>query len=264
MNFSNVKVPKMPGGGSISALIKLGVVAGIGVYGVANSLYNVDGGYRAIVFNRIIGVKEKGLPIFGYQMRSEQGGGGGTTERRRQGRGREETHEEMHQHTTSELLSNVRDFNEALAATRARGRSESLDLLARLGLLSSHKDHREFAVVRECIRRKLETVCSSTIIEPKKALRKIRRVQHLYARLTGTLRKEDDEFHIWSSLHPTPVCGHPMEEARVLISETEMFDRGMYAGPVGWFGGSESEFAVGIRSALVGKIARSIKNQYYY
>ncbi|ONK59320.1 uncharacterized protein A4U43_C08F5230 [Asparagus officinalis] len=27
----------------------------------------------------------------------------------------------------------------------------------------------------------------------------------------------------------------------------------MYAGPVGWFGGNESEFAVGIRSALVGK-----------
>ncbi|KAH0448897.1 hypothetical protein IEQ34_022697 [Dendrobium chrysotoxum] len=27
----------------------------------------------------------------------------------------------------------------------------------------------------------------------------------------------------------------------------------MYAGPVGWFGGSESEFAVGIRSALVGQ-----------
>lgn len=33
-----------------------------------------------------------------------------------------------------------------------------------------------------------------------------------------------------------------------------MFDRGMYAGPVGWFGGSESEFAVGIRSALIQKV----------
>ena len=30
-----------------------------------------------------------------------------------------------------------------------------------------------------------------------------------------------------------------------------MFDQGMYVGPVGWFGGGESEFAVGIRSALV-------------
>lgn len=28
----------------------------------------------------------------------------------------------------------------------------------------------------------------------------------------------------------------------------------MYAGPVGWFGGGESEFAVGIRSALVKRV----------
>ena len=34
----------------------------------------------------------------------------------------------------------------------------------------------------------------------------------------------------------------------------ETFDRGMYAGPVGWFGGGESEFAVGLRSALVEKV----------
>lgn len=36
---------------------------------------------------------------------------------------------------------------------------------------------------------------------------------------------------------------------------SEVFDRGMYAGPVGWFGGGESEFAVGIRSALVEKVS---------
>lgn len=59
MNFKNVNVPKMPGGGAASALIKLGVVAGLGVYGIANSLYNVEGGHRAIVFNRIVGVKDK-------------------------------------------------------------------------------------------------------------------------------------------------------------------------------------------------------------
>lgn len=35
----------------------------------------------------------------------------------------------------------------------------------------------------------------------------------------------------------------------------ESFDRGMYAGPIGFFGGEESEFAVGIRSALVEKVS---------
>ncbi|KZV54211.1 prohibitin-1, mitochondrial-like [Dorcoceras hygrometricum] len=62
MNLNNVKVPKMPGGGASSAVIKLGIVAGLGIYGVANSLYNVEGGHRAIVFNRIIGVKDKVYP----------------------------------------------------------------------------------------------------------------------------------------------------------------------------------------------------------
>lgn len=62
MNFNNMKVPKVPVGGAASALIKLGLVAGLGIYGVANSLYNVDGGHRAIVFNRIVGVKDKVYP----------------------------------------------------------------------------------------------------------------------------------------------------------------------------------------------------------
>lgn len=65
MNLNNVKVPKMPGGGAASALIKFGIVAGLGVYGVANSLYNVEGGHRAIVFNRIGGVKNKVFYTFG-------------------------------------------------------------------------------------------------------------------------------------------------------------------------------------------------------
>lgn len=59
MNFNNVKVPKMPGGGALPTLLKIGVIGGLGLYGVANSLYNVDGGHRAIVFNRVLGIKDK-------------------------------------------------------------------------------------------------------------------------------------------------------------------------------------------------------------
>ncbi|GLT36824.1 hypothetical protein SLA2020_111770 [Shorea laevis] len=60
MNFKNAKVPKMPG--SVPAVFRLGVLGALGVYGVANSLYNVDGGHRAIVFNRLVGVKDKVYP----------------------------------------------------------------------------------------------------------------------------------------------------------------------------------------------------------
>lgn len=55
-----MKVPNVPGGGAgASALLKLGIFGGLGVYAVSNSLYNVDGGHRAIVFNRLVGVKDK-------------------------------------------------------------------------------------------------------------------------------------------------------------------------------------------------------------
>ncbi|KAK6249930.1 hypothetical protein SCA6_003935 [Theobroma cacao] len=144
--------------------------------------------------------------------------------------------------------------SEAMAGTRARGGSRTLDLQIEHDLLSSPKDHLEFTIVRESIQNKLESVCDRVVVEPKKTVRKLRRIQHLFAQLAGNLKREDDEFEILSYLHPTPaVCGFPTETARLFISETEMFDRGMYAGPVGWFGGGESEFAVGIRSALVEK-----------
>ena len=59
MNLNNIKVPKMPGGGALPTLLKIGVFGGLGLYGVANSLYNVEGGHRAIVSNRILGIKDK-------------------------------------------------------------------------------------------------------------------------------------------------------------------------------------------------------------
>nr|XP_010930570.1 prohibitin-1, mitochondrial [Elaeis guineensis] len=62
MNFKNARVPKLPGGGSVGTLVKVALLGGAGVYAALNSLYNVDGGHRAIVFNRIYGIKEKVYP----------------------------------------------------------------------------------------------------------------------------------------------------------------------------------------------------------
>ncbi|KAI4333907.1 hypothetical protein L6164_018659 [Bauhinia variegata] len=62
MNMKNMKVPNVPGGGAASALLKLGIIGGIGLYAASNSLYNVEGGHRAIVFNRLVGIKDKVYP----------------------------------------------------------------------------------------------------------------------------------------------------------------------------------------------------------
>ncbi|KAL5557146.1 hypothetical protein UlMin_039382 [Ulmus minor] len=66
MNFKNTKVLGVPGGGSsvASALVKLGIIGGIGLYAATHSLYNVDGGHRTIVFNRILGVKDNELTLY--------------------------------------------------------------------------------------------------------------------------------------------------------------------------------------------------------
>lgn len=60
-------------------------------------------------------------------------------------------------------------------------------------------------------------------------------------------------------LHPTPaVGGTPRSAALAYLAKNEGFDRGRFAGPVGWFDASgDGEWWIGIRSALVdGRTAR--------
>jgi len=51
------RIPVPPPGAS--ALVKVAVLGGAAVYAAMSSLYNVEGGHRAIVFNRIQGIKDK-------------------------------------------------------------------------------------------------------------------------------------------------------------------------------------------------------------
>lgn len=54
--FKGFQVPQGPLPGR---LIRALAVGGVVLYGAANSLFNVEGGHRAIVFNRVVGLKEK-------------------------------------------------------------------------------------------------------------------------------------------------------------------------------------------------------------
>ncbi|CAI5481758.1 unnamed protein product [Closterium sp. Yama58-4] len=142
--------------------------------------------------------------------------------------------------------------SEAVAATRARAQAPAEDHSIALGLLLSNKDHEEFEIVRESVHRHLAGVCESVCVEEYKRIISQHRVQHLYARINGRLFSTAGEFNLLTSLHPTPaVAGHPQKQSQESIRFAESFDRGLYAGPVGWFSADASEFAVGIRSALV-------------
>ena len=58
MSFKGAKMPSAPPKGA-GALAKLVLVGGTLAYAGLNSFYNVEGGHRAIVFNRLEGIKDK-------------------------------------------------------------------------------------------------------------------------------------------------------------------------------------------------------------
>ena len=57
--MQNLKNVKLPSAGLISGVVQTVVYGGAATYGLYNSLFNVEGGHRAIVYNRVVGVKEK-------------------------------------------------------------------------------------------------------------------------------------------------------------------------------------------------------------
>ena len=105
----------------------------------------------------------------------------------------------------------------------------------------------------------LGDVCAEPVLlEMEKAVLKQATVQHLYSQMSGRLKPGCTEAALMAALHPTPaVCGQPQGLAKQMITAQEPFDRGLYAGPVGWMNGTSSEFVVAIRSALVQPVART-------
>lgn len=141
---------------------------------------------------------------------------------------------------------------EAVAGTRSRGDSAQADAALRNELLESEKDRREHAFVADAIRQRLEALC--TMVEQDRAASEMRlaRGRHLRSEFQGRLRDDVSTFDVLRALHPTPAIGGvPTEAAVRAIRDQEPFARGWYAGPVGWIGPDEAEFAVAIRSGLV-------------
>ncbi|MEN9706975.1 MAG: hypothetical protein RIS31_541, partial [Actinomycetota bacterium] len=74
---------------------------------------------------------------------------------------------------------------------------------------------------------------------------------HLASDVHGVLKQNSSVLDLASALHPTAaVAGTPRSAAQKLISELEPFDRGRYAGPVGWIGADgDGEWVIALRGA---------------
>lgn len=142
---------------------------------------------------------------------------------------------------------------DAIAGTRPRGRTDDEDRRLACDLQQSDKDLREHRLVVASVKESLSWLVESgpeTTDEPERIL-KLANVQHLRTTIKGSLANGIGDAELISALHPTAaVGGYPRRDVLSSIEGAEPFDRGWYAGPVGWVAKDSSEFAVAIRSAL--------------
>lgn len=148
---------------------------------------------------------------------------------------------------------------EAIAGTAPRSAHAREDALLSRALLESDKDLREHRCIVEDILSQLSEVNIQAQACASPRILSLANVQHLLTPIEANLSSQTHLLDILRVLHPTPaVCGVPRAEAKASILAMEPFDRGLYAGALGWFNAQgEGEMVVGLRSALIsGKKAR--------
>ncbi len=136
-----------------------------------------------------------------------------------------------------------------LAGSARRSPDAATDRAHADALNSSEKDRREHAYVVEAICDILTPYCARLTV-PEPGLLGTDSMWHLGTEITAELRDPDVSVsELAALLHPTPaVCGTPRSAAYDLISEAESFDRGFFAGAVGWADTrGDGEWAVSIR-----------------
>ncbi|MCH7698049.1 MAG: isochorismate synthase [Chloroflexi bacterium] len=140
-----------------------------------------------------------------------------------------------------------------LAGSARRGDTDDEDRTLGNALLHDEKEQHEHALVVSALRDALQPCCADLNIPDQPSLLAMPNVQHLHTPVEGTLRDDAHVLDLVARLHPTPaVGGVPQHAACSLIQAYEPFDRGWYAGPVGWFDSQgDGEFVVAIRSALL-------------
>jgi menaquinone-specific isochorismate synthase len=155
---------------------------------------------------------------------------------------------------TPERLATLRGRTvetDALAGSVGRGDTPEEDAELEASIEESEKMAHEHELVVETIRDQLSPVSGEVRVADRR-VRKLATIQHLWTPIEADLSDDGHVLSIVEALHPTPaVGGLPPETALRTIRETESFDRGWYAAPVGWFDAEgDGTFAVGIRSAV--------------
>ena len=148
----------------------------------------------------------------------------------------------------------------AVAGTTRRGVDAAEDATLASALLASEKDREEQQIVVAGITGLLAPIAETLDVAPCPSVMTLRFAQHLVTEISGTLPDGHGLLALAAVLHPTPaVGGEPRTTALALMDEHEGFDRGWYAGPIGWLGADgDGELCVALRCGIVDRTRASL------
>ncbi|GAA1221178.1 isochorismate synthase [Rhodoglobus aureus] len=140
-----------------------------------------------------------------------------------------------------------------LAGSAARGDDRISDGRAAATLASSPKDQQEHALALASVMDALQPLSNELVAASAPFALQLPNLWHLATDIEGQLTERSSALDLIEILHPTAaVAGTPTPAAIRIIDEFEGFDRGRYAGPVGWVDANgNGEWAVALRCAQV-------------
>lgn len=131
-------------------------------------------------------------------------------------------------------------YTMSLAATKKKEDKSSWD----------DKELEEQRIVTEYLKNEIENIASQvelTVPSPYQA----GPIQHLMTKLTFQIDPSGIRDFV-KNIHPTPaVCGFPKKDALHEILKTEVHERQLYSGIIGWIGENESDLYVNLRCARI-------------
>ncbi len=138
-----------------------------------------------------------------------------------------------------------------LAGTAPRGADADADTAASLALATSAKDQDEHLYAVQSVLASLRPHTSALAASEQPFMLKLPNVFHLATDVEGELSGGASALDLVAALHPTAaVAGTPTDAALAVIRRLEPFDRGRYAGPVGWVDANgDGEWAIALRCA---------------
>ena len=108
----------------------------------------------------------------------------------------------------------------------------------------------EHKIVSEYIEKQLLKISSNKITRSDLEVKKLNNINHLQSKIEVEI-KDNNFFEFISLLHPSPaLAGFPVNDAKKWIKNNENFDRGLYAGSIGYVENDNSNFYAALRCAM--------------